>query len=106
MSDLEDLIYERDEEIKRLQHKLADSVIERGDLTKELDRLEKENQALREQARALREALRFYADPKSHPLNGEWRDEYPGGITYEKGDSVFVDNGELAQQALKERGHE
>jgi uncharacterized coiled-coil DUF342 family protein len=43
MSDLEDLIYERDEEIKRLQHKLADSVIERGDLTKELERLHKVN---------------------------------------------------------------
>lgn len=45
-------------------------------------------------------ALRFYADPKSVKPNGKWEDDYPGGITYDEGGVVMLDNGEIASEAL------
>lgn len=48
-----------------------------------------------------KEALRFYAYPEQHKLKGRWERDYPGGITYEVGKRVYLDNGEIAREALK-----
>jgi len=48
----------------------------------------------------LREALEFYAYPGKSSMKGRWNDEYPGGITYQKGTSFYCDTGAIAREAL------
>lgn len=50
----------------------------------------------------LREALEFYADPEKHELKGKWQDDYPGGIVYDIDKESWIDNGQMAQEVLKE----
>jgi hypothetical protein len=53
--------------------------------------------------KGLREALEFYAYPEKTKYKGEWQDDYPGGITYQKGDDCYCDTGEIARAALVPR---
>lgn len=57
---------------------------------------------LRAEIERLRKALLFYAHPEKVKPSAVWNEDYPGGITYSEGGYVYLDNGDMAREALGE----